>query len=108
MGQNTQDEFYGQQAREHDEVFDVKKVSAFLDAGNGTLVRQLASTMSLRTVTVGTTMYVGKAAVGSSTSSAVWQVQKIDMPTGSITITWADGNPDFDNVWDNYASLTYL
>lgn len=53
--------------------------------------------------------YVGKATIGSSASSAVWQIKKIDETGTPITmvITWADGNATFDNVWDNRASLSY-
>ena len=53
--------------------------------------------------------YIGKAGVGSSTSSAVWQIQKVDESGSPITsvITWADGNANFDNVWTNRTSLTY-
>ncbi len=51
--------------------------------------------------------YVGKAAVGSATSSAVWQIQRITETGPDITIQWADGNASFDNIWDNRASLTY-
>jgi len=47
--------------------------------------------------------YVGKAAIESATSSAVWQIKKIDETTG-IVITWADGDDLFDNVWDNHAT----
>lgn len=53
--------------------------------------------------------YVGKAAIGSSGASAVWRIMKIDesgTPT-TLSITWADGNSNFDNVWDNRTSLTY-
>ena len=53
-----------------------------------------------------TVTYIGKAATGSATSGALWQVQKIDTTTGTV-ITWADGNGDFDNIWDNRASLSY-
>lgn len=55
-----------------------------------------------------TVTYVGKAAIASATSSAVWQVQRLTSGTdGDLTIEWADGNADFDNVWDNRASLSY-
>lgn len=53
--------------------------------------------------------YVGKAAIGSSGASAVWRIMKIDesgTPT-TLSITWADGNSNSDNVWDNRTSLTY-
>ncbi len=53
-----------------------------------------------------TVSYVGKAALGSATSAAAWQIQKLDSTSGLI-VTWADSNADFDNVWDNRASLTY-
>ena len=52
--------------------------------------------------------YLGKAAVSSATSAAVWQVQKLVFGAdGDVTITWADGNASFDNIWDNRAALTY-
>lgn len=46
--------------------------------------------------------YVGKAAVGSATNAAVWQIQKIDETTG-IVITWG-GTGAFDQVYDNRAT----
>lgn len=49
--------------------------------------------------------YVGKAAIGSASSSAVWQIQKIDETTG-MSITWAD-NAGFTQVWDNRVGLVY-
>ena len=56
--------------------------------------------------TTASVTYVGKAAIGTATSAASWQVQKIDETTG-LVITWADGDADFNNIWDNRASLTY-
>lgn len=50
--------------------------------------------------------YVGKAEPGTATSAASWQIMKIDESTGTI-ITWADGDDNFDNIWDNRTSLTY-
>lgn len=54
-----------------------------------------------------TITYVGKALPGTSSASSLWQIQKIDT-TGDLTITWADGNADFDNVWDDRIGLSYL
>jgi len=51
--------------------------------------------------------YVGTASIGSLTSGAVWRIIKIDETSG-LSITWADGNDSFDNIWDNRTSLTYL
>lgn len=50
--------------------------------------------------------YIGKAAPGSTQSSAVWQCQKIDETTGTV-ITWADGDSSFDNVATDLTALTY-
>lgn len=53
------------------------------------------------------TTYIGKAPVGKATSAATWQIMKMVESSGLTTITWADGNSVFDNIWDNRASLTY-
>ncbi len=50
--------------------------------------------------------YVGKAAIGSTNSSSVWQIKKIDSTSGA-DITWADGNNSFDNIWDDRLGLSY-
>ena len=53
--------------------------------------------------------YIGKAPLGSTTSVAVWQIQKLD-ETGSpvtLAITYADGNSNLDNIWDDRLSLSY-
>lgn len=53
----------------------------------------------------GTYTYIGEAAPGSATSAAVWRIQRIT--NADSTIEWADGDGDFNNVWDNRASLSY-
>jgi hypothetical protein len=60
-----------------------------------------------------TVIYIGRAPVGSDTipdkADSVWQIMKIDT-TASTDIKvpiWADGNENFDNIWDNRASLSY-
>lgn len=50
--------------------------------------------------------YVGKAAPGSLTSTQTWRIQKIDETSGTI-ITWADGDTDYDNEWDERENLSY-
>jgi hypothetical protein len=57
--------------------------------------------------TVSGILYIGKAAIASSTSQAVWQIEKLDTSSGLIK-TWANGSDTFTNVWDDRASLTYL
>jgi hypothetical protein len=50
--------------------------------------------------------YIGRAVPGSLTSSPVWQIKRVD-PTVGIVILWADGDNEFDNVWDDYLLLSY-
>lgn len=55
-------------------------------------------------------VYIGKAELTGSavaTSSAVWQIVRIDTSTLAMDKKWADGNDSFDNVWDSRSSLTY-
>lgn len=52
--------------------------------------------------------YVGKAVKGTATSASSWQIKKIDdTVTDVTTINWADNDDNFDNVWDDRASLSY-
>jgi hypothetical protein len=57
--------------------------------------------------TVSNITYVGKAPVGTSSSEAVWQIKKIEETGEDLSITFADGDSSFNNVWDNRLSLTY-
>jgi len=61
---------------------------------------------ALQMVTSGVYDYVGEASIGASTSSAVWRVKRVDNTSGNVAILWA-GTGTFNQVWDNYASLTY-
>lgn len=55
----------------------------------------------------GTYTYVGKAAVGSSTAGAVWQIKRIDESADpDVSILYA-GTGAFDQVWDDRAVATY-
>ena len=55
-----------------------------------------------------TVAYVGKAIAGTLSSAASWQVKKLVFAAdGGVTTTVADGDLNFDNVWDDRASLTY-
>jgi hypothetical protein len=56
-------------------------------------------------------LYIGEALPGTLTSEAKWRIQFVDFTkTGSledISITWADGDALFDNVWDDRLTLSY-
>lgn len=51
------------------------------------------------------TTYIGKAAIGSATSSAVWQIAKLDTSSGLVK-TWA-GSAGFTQIWDDRTSIIY-
>lgn len=57
----------------------------------------------------GNLIYAGKVAIGTAKTAAVWQIKKITYDAnGNLTdITWADGNKNFDNVWNDRTTLTY-
>jgi hypothetical protein len=60
--------------------------------------------------TVDTTeyIYVGNADPGSSTSNAVWLVQRIAVYADGTTATlFANGTVAFDQIWDDRTTLTY-
>jgi len=82
----------------------------FGDVGQKGQVASAPVTISTDTLRIdaasSTVTYIGTAAAGSATSAAVWQVKKIDSSSGT-SILFADGNINYDNVWDNRASLSY-
>lgn len=50
-----------------------------------------------------TITYFGFAAIATANAGATWKIFKID--TGEKL--WADGNSNYDNVWNNRAALAY-
>ena len=59
---------------------------------------------TLRIYSSGTDTYIAEALAGSSTASAVWRVQKVD---SSGNILFADGDTKFNNIADNYLTISY-
>lgn len=54
-----------------------------------------------------TVTYIGLANPGTLAGAATWQIKRINV-VGSLTaIEFADGNLNFDNVWNNRAILSY-
>lgn len=51
--------------------------------------------------------YLGQAEAGTLTSAAAWRIRRITTSGGDVTVQYADGNTDFDNVWTARASLSY-
>ncbi len=57
----------------------------------------------------GSTTYLGYSLTeGASGALPVWRIRK-EVTSGNITTaTYADGDGNYDNIWNNRASLTYL
>ena len=56
-----------------------------------------------------TIWYHGHASPGSLTSQAVWRIKRVTLDSsGRPTVSaMADSNANFDNSWDNRASLSF-
>lgn len=94
---------------EHHSGLRAKKVIPFVDDGSGNAVMQVTGDLAIRYVVdsvTATTFYLGKAAAGTATSAAAWQIMKVDESVGTVT-TWANGTTDFSNIWDNRQALSY-
>jgi parallel beta-helix repeat protein len=77
----------------------ITELQAILAASGGT------SSYALRYDEGATYTYIGEANPGEVTSAASWRVKRLT--NADNTIVWADGDSDFDNIWDNRASLSY-
>lgn len=76
----------------------------FLKGTNGALhVADGALTTLIDSTTTAGYTYIGEAVPGTATSAASWRVARITDATGSMY--YAGGQ--FDQIWDNRASLTY-
>lgn len=97
---------------EHDQVFNVKRVSPFKLGADGALYRDQIGDIPVQTLvddkTTAGIIYVGIGACGQATSASAWQVQKIDT-TGSptdVVVQYANAG-NFDQIYDNRGSLSY-
>lgn len=52
--------------------------------------------------------YRGEAVVGSSENNAVWRIRHVTIINNDVTELWAGGTANFDKVWANRLSLSYI
>ena len=88
------------------------EISAITNAIGNALLTQaldLTLTLALDYDSSDNLVYIGRAAKGSAKSAAAWQIKKLTYnASSSLTdIQWADSDDEFDNIWDNRASLSY-
>lgn len=63
---------------------------------------------NLRIAEDGQTTYIGISKPGNNdTSEAYWQIIKAVETETTTEISHADGDDNYDNVWDNHALLSY-
>jgi hypothetical protein len=67
----------------------------------------LTGPLAIQLDDTGGTTYIGEASPGSLTSASAWRIKRVVETGPDSVITWADGDSDFDNIWDNRLSLTY-
>ena len=54
-------------------------------------------------------IYKAEAAVGTLNSQAFWRIRKITIAVdGDVTETWASSNANYDKVWNDHLSYTYV
>jgi hypothetical protein len=63
-----------------------------------------ADNLAQKIYTDATYTYICKSAPGASLSDPAWQIKRVD---NDGSITWADGDPEFNNIASKYSSLTY-
>lgn len=54
-------------------------------------------------------IYIGLATPGTLTSESTWLIKKLtfDGSNNPTAIKYANGSPNFDQIWDNRASLSF-
>lgn len=55
-----------------------------------------------------TVTYIGEAPTGASPSSPVWRISRVNTIGPQTIIQYVDGNTEWNSVWDDRASYTYL
>ena len=86
---------------------DVNVTDITLNKDNDSVTSHEAQLKTLIDEFSDTVTYIGKAAPGASTSSSVWLIKKITESGSVTTVAFADGDSNFNNVWDNRTSLSY-
>lgn len=52
-------------------------------------------------------LYIGEASFGALEADAAWRIRKFETVGAVSSITYADGNNNYDNIWTNRAGLSY-
>jgi len=52
-------------------------------------------------------LYIGHAGIGAVETDAVWRIKEFNLSGVTVVKKYADGNANFDNIWNNREVLTY-
>ena len=55
-----------------------------------------------------TLTYLGYAPVASSPADAVWKIKRVQVIGTETIFSYADGDKNFNNIWNDRATITYL
>lgn len=102
---------------EHDDILDVKKVMPYGWDGSNAIAIKVNSSGELiisedsliigKEIRLsGSYIFIGVSKTSTDTSGATWKIKRLDT-TNTLTTKWADGNQDYDNVFDNYLTISY-
>lgn len=80
-------------------LVEVQSVGAQGPAGEG------GGSYAVRYDKTSTYIYAGEAEAGSLDADPVWRIKRVTR--ASSVKLFADGNSDFDNIWNNRASYSY-
>lgn len=83
--------------------------------GGSTTISADTSSVSTRQLAMKTVMdeysstvtYIGDADTGSSVASAVWRIKRLTQSGTILYVEWADGDGQFNNVWNDRTTLSY-
>lgn len=67
----------------------------------------LSNVEALRSVVSGDTTTIGYALPGTLNAESKWKIKQVVVSGGVTTITYAEGNGNFDKIWDDRATYTY-
>lgn len=52
-------------------------------------------------------LYIGESSFGASETTPTWRIRKFETIGNVSTMLYADGNDNYDNIWNNRAGLSY-
>jgi len=90
-----------------DSTLDLVATEATLELIRQSVFNSGIDSKLLQVDSVGNTTYIGYAEPGTVTSAPTWAVKRIIESGQDVSITWANGDFNFDNIWDNRLTLIY-